>query len=70
MNSFKKKKRNIFESASKVEKTVCEKPQFMTKMNVMSLHNKYHPTDHVDIPKVEISTGGSTPVSVYIPNII
>ena len=28
------------------------------------LHKKYHPTDNVDIPKVEFSTGGSTPVSL------
>jgi len=42
---------------------VREKQKFSTKMNMASLHNNYHPVNNVDIPKVEISTGGSTPVS-------
>lgn len=63
---LKKVNRNIFSSTPIVEKLANEKQKFSTKMNISSLQSKYHPINNIDIPKVEISTGGSTPVSPFM----
>lgn len=66
-NDLKRVNRNIFASSPMVQRIAHEKEKFSTKMNVSSLQSKYHPINNIDIPKVEISTGGSTPVSPNIP---
>jgi hypothetical protein len=59
-NSLKTSKINIF--SRKNTDYADDKAPFRTKMTMTSLHNKYHPTDNIDIPKVDFSTGGSTQV--------
>lgn len=65
MRTYKGLEFNVFSPAKKREYIIEEKPKFMPKMNLASLHTKYHPTNNIDIPKVEISTCGNTPVSLF-----
>lgn len=63
MRTYKGLEFNVFSPAKKREYIIEEKPKFMPKMNMASLQTKYHPTNNIDIPKVEISTCVNTPVS-------
>lgn len=55
-------RRNIF---APIEKEVCvnEKQQFKPKMNLDCLQSRYHPTDQIDIPKLDGPTASNSPVS-------
>ena len=53
-NSFKDIKYKDLGNSRNLAEGVKEKEKFATKMNMLPLQHRHHPTTNVDIPKVEI----------------
>jgi serine/threonine protein kinase len=58
-------RRNIFAPIER-DVRVNEKQQFKTKMNLDCLESRYHPTDQIDIPRLDGPTASNSPVGFSI----